>query len=100
MILEVVILSFVCPCLILMVRHLISKGSSLRSQLERLLPWWLFDPIIGCPYCMASGYGAAIYLAYSLLYGTNYPDWVFLPWWVFTLLVNGIFFELKERYID
>ncbi len=72
--------------------------SGVHDWMERHLPMWLYKPILGCVYCMASVWGCVLFLFfYYPLYLQNY----LLVYWLLVHIgaVSGLNYLLYEMIL-
>lgn len=64
-----------------------------------VLPEWLYKPVIGCVYCMASVHGTLIHLFFWRVFGADLALWPVVC--VCGIAVNGLVsetYELIKKY--
>lgn len=94
---EVFIISAFCCGL-----HQAAQPGMILEKLMELgskLPTWIFYPLIGCPYCMASLWGSIVYWSLELSYNDHVIWQDFLRWpivCVACVFLNGYLHESLE----
>lgn len=67
--------------------------ASIHDFMETRFPSWLYKPILGCVYCMASFWGSLFYLIYYT-YHPFVEGFVFFYWFFYIGAVSGCTYVL------
>lgn len=82
--------------------------ANLHDFLEERLPDWIYKPMLGCVYCMASVWGTLLFVLATFIdfkRGFIQPEWyrfIYLPIYIVALsglvyLLYGIFSSSREK---
>lgn len=72
--------------------------SGIHDWMEQYLPMWLYKPVLGCVYCMASVWGSILFIGvYYPLYLQNYFLLLWLP--IHIGAVSGLNYLLYEMIL-